>query len=270
MTTESTLASAVAAVAEEEPADDVAQGDTPAAVRATVGQPLRSRLRRHSSVLNSNKGVTPHGVTAVKPLPGWALTPTTQVGHGSASSAIGQLIRKTATAVLVNATMFDRSTQFILLVHVGQWIAVVILSATPVTVDIILWLKFVSLVSAATFSQKMYPSSRHVVSSILTQFNLQSAQIRNVQATLEAVQHLNSSADTTQLACTTLVYVISSKNSTAPGAHKALVAAASASCSSCAAHTSANFREPALQTLETNLYLCSALQCSLAAHGSNN
>jgi hypothetical protein len=64
---------------------------------------------------------------------------------------------------------------------------------------------------------------------ILTQFSLRSAQIRNVQATLEAVQHLNASADISQLACTTLVYVLGNQNSTAAGAHKALVAAASAS-----------------------------------------
>jgi hypothetical protein len=104
ITTESTLASAIAAVAEEEPADDVAQGDALATARPSVGQPLRSRPRRHSSVLNSNKGVTPHGATAVKPLPGWALTPTTQVGHGSASSAIGQVSVSTCYTLFTHYT----------------------------------------------------------------------------------------------------------------------------------------------------------------------
>jgi hypothetical protein len=89
----------------------------------------------------------------------------------------------------------------------GSEIAVVILNATPVDGEPVSWLKMMLLISAATFSQEMYSSSRRVLSSILTQFNLQSTQMHTLHATLEAALYLSASEDSSQLACTALVCV---------------------------------------------------------------
>jgi hypothetical protein len=62
-------------------------------------------------------------------------------------------------------------------------IAVVLVRDWTAVADKVSWLNVAALVSATNFSQEMCPSSRRVVTSTLTQFNLQSTQIHKAQAT---------------------------------------------------------------------------------------